>query len=202
MTQHNQCLGILAYGSLIDEPGAELFEHIREIVRDVALPIKVEFARKSSSRGDAPTLVPHPDGANVKGAILLLNCSIAQATDMLWRRETRTIDTSRGYPGARNARPNAVQVETISNFGGCDNLLFTSIGANIEPLTSNHLAELAIASVGKARPGLDGISYLMAANANGIITNLSPAYAAAILEQTGTASLEAARNQLGGRDID
>ncbi len=202
MTLSQQLLGILAYGSLIDEPGDELAGHITRIVRNITSPVAVEFARKSLSRGNGPTLVPYADGAYVKSAILLLDCSIREATDMLWRRETRTLDTGRGYPGARVDQPNAVRIAIFSNTLGCETLLYTSIAANIEPLDPNHLAALAIASVGKAKLGLDGISYLITARANGIVTKLSQDYEAAILQQTGTASLEQAREKLGGRSLD
>lgn len=69
-------------------------------------------------------------------------------------------------------------------------VLYTSISANIEPLTGQRLAELAIDSVARADPGLDGISYLASARANGIETPLSPAYEAHILAITGRASLQ------------
>lgn len=189
-------LGILAYGSLIDEPGDELAPHINEIIRGVPTPFPVEFARKSMSRGEAPTLVPHNDGVPVQAAILVVDCSVDDATDMLWRRETRTADRSRAYPGARADRPNSVRVERISDYVGCATLLFTSIAANITPLTAAQLAKFAVASVAKAKPGLDGIAYLMAAEANGIVTALSPAYKAAILELTDAADLASARQKL------
>lgn len=189
-------LGILAYGSLIDDPGDELAPHIVEIVRGVPTPFPVEFARKSQSRGDAPTLVPYDSGASVDAAILVVERSVADTIDMLWRRETRTADRSRGYPGLRPDRPNAVRVETLSDRAGCETLLYTNIAANIAPLTAEHLAELAVASVAKAKPGLDGIAYLIAAQANGIVTALSPDYAAAVLRLTGAPNLNAARQAI------
>lgn len=191
-------VGIMAYGSLIDEPGAELAPLILRTIRQVTTPFPVEFARKSTSRGDAPTLVPHATGVAVQAAILVVDASAEKATDMLWRRETRISDVSRRYPGPRPGNPKAVNVVSISDVAGIDVILYTSIGANIDPLTPDHLAELAIASVKTAKPGMDGISYLMSATANGIVTPLSEAYAAAILAQTGAADLAAARAQLAG----
>jgi hypothetical protein len=196
ITRVTRPLGILAYGSLIDDPGDELAAHIVDIIRGVRTPFPVEFSRKSRSRGDAPTLVPHESGTSVEAAILIVRCSLADATDMLWRRETRTEDRSLGYPGSRPDRPNAVRVETLSDQPRCDTLLYTSIAANIAPLTADHLAELAVASVTKAKPGLDGIAYLIAAQANGIVTALSPDYAAAILRLTGATDLGSARQRL------
>lgn len=189
MSLAQQTVGILAYGSLIDDPGDELTPVIMEVIRDVTTPFPVEYGRTSSSRGGAPTLVPHPDGAAVCAAILVVTASIDDATNMLWRRETRTSDRTRRYPGARPDRPNAVKVESLTALAGIDVVLYTSIGANVAPLTADHLAELAVASVGKAELGKDGISYLSAAKANGIVTPLSLKYEEAILLITGTYNL-------------
>lgn len=189
MTQHTQTLGILAYGSLIDEPGDELQSLITRTIRDVVTPFPVEFARRSSSRGDAPTLVPYSGGASVRGAILVVEASAAQASDILWRRETRKTDVTLSYPGVRPDRPNAVRIEQITGLAGVDLVLYTSIDSNVTPLTAEHLADLAIASVAKAELGKDGISYLAAAKANGIVTPLSPAYEAEILRKMSTDSL-------------
>lgn len=196
ITRVTSPLGILAYGSLIDDPGDELAAHIVKIVRGVRTPFPVEFARKSQSRGDAPTLVPNDSGVSVDAAILVVECNVVDATDMLWRRETRTADRSRNYPGPRPNRPKAVRIDTLSGYAGFETLLYTSIAANVVPLTAEHLAELAVASVAKANQGLDGIAYLIAAQANGITTALSPDYATAILRLTGAPDLKAARQQL------
>ena len=59
-------------------------------------------------------------------------------------------------------------------------------------------------SVASADEGKDGISYLIAAKANGIATALSPAYEAELLARlranTLDAALEAARNALKKSD--
>ena len=47
-------------------------------------------------------------------------------------------------------------------------MLYTSIEANIEPLTAAELARLAIRSAREAKIGMDGISYLIAAKRNRI----------------------------------
>ena len=108
MNKPKPTVAILAYGSLIDEPGAELAPVISNIILDIVTPFNVEFARKSSSRGDAPTLVPHPNGAPVRAALLVVECTTDEAIDRLWRRETRTHDTSRSYPGRRMDRPRSL----------------------------------------------------------------------------------------------
>ncbi len=54
-------VGILAYGSLIDDPGAEIEPVILRRI-DCRTPFKVEFARASESRKGGPTLVPYDIG--------------------------------------------------------------------------------------------------------------------------------------------
>jgi hypothetical protein len=50
-------IGILAYGSLIDNAGEEIAPLIVERI-ECFTPFKIEFARLSSTRSNAPTLVP------------------------------------------------------------------------------------------------------------------------------------------------
>lgn len=194
-------VGILAYGSLIDDPGGELGPIILTRIQGVETPFPAEFARSSRTRGDAPTLIPYPSaGQPVKSEILIVDTAEDLATDMLWRRETRREGSSERYipPGA--CKPNAVRVERLDDFPSVDVVLYTSIGANISPLTGERLAALAIESVAKAKPGMDGISYLMAAKKNGIETRLSAAYEDHILACTRTADLGSALKLLQHQD--
>ncbi|MGE0853132.1 MAG: hypothetical protein AB7O44_26560 [Hyphomicrobiaceae bacterium] len=96
----------------------------------------------------------------------------------------------------RARKPNAVLVKRIEKFHGVDLVLYTHIGANIERLTTEHLAELAVASVATAPAGKDGISYLMAALARNLKTPLSDDYVAQIKLQTGAHTLPAALERL------
>jgi hypothetical protein len=66
-------------------------------------------------------------------------------------------------------------------------------------LTGRKLACLAIASAQnpEVAKGKDGISYLLAAKRAGISTPLTEEYESAILELTGTNTLEAALLSLG-----
>ena len=90
-------VGILAYGSLIWEPG-DLDIDLDSDPRQVWTPFNVEFARESGRkrndgsfgpRGGAPTLVPVPidHGKQVKAQILLHNSSKEQAVKELFIRE-------------------------------------------------------------------------------------------------------------------
>jgi hypothetical protein len=78
-------IGILAFGSLIEDPGWEIEEAIVGRKRKVLTPFAVEFARSSTKRGDAPTLVPVREGGSpLLAQILLLNISLSEAKDRLW----------------------------------------------------------------------------------------------------------------------
>ena len=63
-------IGILAYGSLIDDPDIEIAAATAEITRGVQTPFSVEFTRSSTTRGGAPTLVPVDVGGAQVAAII------------------------------------------------------------------------------------------------------------------------------------
>ncbi|MFC3326813.1 DUF4435 domain-containing protein [Mesorhizobium cantuariense] len=188
-------IGILAYGSLINDPGEELENVIvRRMSTGIATPFPVEFARSSSSRKGGPTLVPVEDGERVKAVILVLHDHVttAQAKDMLWRRETRK--KAGGYSEPTTPNANTVLVKEIEQFHGVGSVLYTSIEANIGNMTPENLADLAIKSAEAVAKGglearLDGISYLKNAMSAGIKTRMSEAYAASIVQKTGCADL-------------
>ena len=196
-------IGILAYGSLIDNPDVEIEAATTEVTRGVQTPFPVEFARSSSTRGGAPTLVPvNEGGANVSAIIYRVATDEQTAADILYRREIHKVGEDRRYKEPAQHKRGVVRIEKLDRFEGYDLVLSTRIDANIVPLTASRLADLAIASVTTAVKGKDGISYLIAAKANGIATALSPAYEAELLARlnAGTldAALEAARNAKKG----
>lgn len=81
-------VGILAFGSLIANPGWEIEEAIVGRKTGVLTPFSVEFARESGKHSGAPTLVPVTVGGSpVKAHILMLNISEQDAKDRLWRRD-------------------------------------------------------------------------------------------------------------------
>ena len=43
-------IAILAFGSLIEDPGKELHPRIRERIEGIKMPFSIEFARSSGSR--------------------------------------------------------------------------------------------------------------------------------------------------------
>ena len=189
--------GILAYGSLIEDPGGEIEPLIVERLVGVETPFKVEFARTSRGRDGAPTLVPVEEGgAHVRATILVLRKEVSEteAKDMLWRRETEQVGSGRRYATPARLGPNTVCIERLVNFRRISAVLYTNIAPNITLLTPQTLAELAIQSCrGQAgAQGRDGISYLLAAKRNGITTPLMGEYEAEILRRVSAGTLEEA----------
>ena len=135
-------VGILAYGSLVHEPGEEIrAAQVGAVTEGVVTPSRVEFARSSATRAGAPTLVPVDQGGAVPARILLLQDRIDEATAraMLWRRESRKVgnppyDTSRNDLGR-----DLVRIVRLEDFRGVPIVLYTCLGANIHPLTPNGL---------------------------------------------------------------
>lgn len=190
-------LGILAYGSLINDLGVEIEPLIvRRITTQTPFP--AEYARLSQSRGGGPTVVPHQAGRSVRAEILVLRdgVSLAEAKDLLWRREVRKEGSGRRYsPGDG---PNYVLVKDWPGYQGVAHVLYTDFpdARKMPTPTARLLAQAAVASVAKAPVGKDGISYLMQLNGSGVETPLSAEYGAQILRLTGAGSLAQAIDQL------
>jgi hypothetical protein len=190
-------LGILAFGSLIDDPGEEIRSKIIMRIKTTT-PFPVEFGRYSGkTRGGAPTLVKHETGEPVAAEILVLDESLPldEARDMLWRRETRKIGSGEKY--LEGISKNSVQVETTES--PCvASILYTDFGpeGKIEQPTAAELATYAIESVKNAQAGMDGITYLVKAMAAGIKTPLTQEYFKEILRQSETNSLREALEKL------
>lgn len=189
-------IGILAYGSLLVDPGGEIESKIIK-TKDSKTPFKVEFARKSSGRDGAPTLIPVEEGgAKVNAKILILKRDITEeeASHMLYRRERDKVWSGKKYKRPIDPDPNDVVIEKINNFHGVKTVFFTSIGNNIEEITAKTLAKLSIESA-KSKAGKkkkDGISYLIDAKYNLIKTPIMPEYEKEILRQTDTKNLHEA----------
>ena len=194
-------IAIFAFGSLIEEPGQELGRRIRDRVKRVQTPFAIEYARKSRKRGFGPTLVPVDEGGSSVNAVLLELDPVVgldEAKDLLWRREIGNESSAERYKRPADPGTNQVLVECIEDFPDFDFVLYTRIGRNIDPLTPDHLAELAIRSARGAAGAncTDGIRYLKSAMRQGISTPLTPRYAAAILRMTGAESLDEAHARI------
>jgi hypothetical protein len=186
-------IGVLAYGSLIADPGSELEAVIRSRKDRVLTPFAVEYARSSRGRKGAPTLVPvKQGGASVLATIFEVSVSAEEAADIVYRREINRIGTGRRYVEPGEPTSDSVIIDRFADLAGFELVLCTRIGANISPLTGEILAKLAIQSAREAPPGKDGISYLINAMRAGILTPLTAAYEAAVLAETGASDLDAA----------
>jgi hypothetical protein len=188
-------IGIIAYGSLIAEPGEELAPLIINRIA-CKTPFNVEYGRYSKTRGGGPTLIPvNKGGAPVNGYLLLLQAgvSLADAKSMLWRRETRV--KGRPYKAPENPDVNNVIVASVYDFMDCENVLYTSISSNIfGKVTATKLAKCGIDSIltNAGSFKMDGLRYLQQAIADGIQTPLTKEYLAEVLRLSKTESLDAA----------
>ncbi len=188
-------IGILAYGSLIEDPGVELEPLISKKIIGIETPFNIEFARSSRSRDGAPTVVPVKNGgAPVKAVILVMkeNVGIEEAKDLLWRRETRKENTDRHYTNPLNPTENQVVVDIIKNLGGIETVLYTKIGSNIHSPSPEKLAKLAIESAKResGNTGKDGISYLISLKRQNISTPLMSEYENYIMKLLGVEKVE------------
>ena len=187
-------IGILAFGSLISDPGAELDAKLEKRIL-TKTPFPVEYGRYSgTTRGGAPTLVPHDCGAPVDAEILVLDDTVglAEAKDMLWRRECGKIGYCEKYN--EGTSPNSVLVRQTNDPAFAGEILYTDFHCEgkIPVPTAGDLARQAICSVGKAKRDRDGVTYLINSLAAGIQTPLSGEYQGEILKRTGAGSLQEA----------
>ena len=187
-----QTVGILAYGSLISNPGFEIKEILISTKCVDETPFPVEFARRSGAnkekgRGGAPTLVPYPDGRNVRAQVFVVNASVDEVTNRLYRREIGKVgEKDRCYEHTHNPKRDPVIVDRLEGHFGLHIVLYVRICANIHKPTAAKLASYAIESVAKAEPDKDGITYLKDAMAADIETPLTGAYAKEIMRRTDT----------------
>jgi len=205
--------GILAYGSLLADPGAEIAAATVNRI-PVTTPFPVEYARSSGTRADAPTLVPVSEGhgAPVRAQILLMrpNMKADVVTDILYRREINRVgETDVVYDEeAQQQKRDPVLVKTVQDYAEVSYVLYTYLKPNLDVvLDANradaekaaYLADLAVRSVTAETyvAGRDGIRYLADALAYGIHTPLTESYRAAVLHHADDApDLEAARRKI------
>lgn len=202
MTVHakKKGVGILAYGSLIADPGDEIREVMTGTKTGIETPFPVEFARTSSKRERAPTLVPvEKGGVRVQAVILLLDAPEDDAAHRLYRREINDVGGGKLYRPRPDPGPDTVLIKRLENFYGVDVVLYTHIGANIEDLSPANLARLAIESARRLDDGRDGISYLINAKKHGIRTALSDEYEEEIKRQLAPKDLAEALRIARGR---
>jgi hypothetical protein len=180
-------IGILAYGSLVDDLGEELSGRIVRRIDGVSTPFSVEYARSSLSRDRAPTLVPVMNGgATLVAAVLALDpeIDVVTARTLLFRRESHRADaqaTSDHPPWIRQLRGPA----------GIETCLYAALDANLRAPTPQQLAQLAARSAARESGARrqDGISYLDAQLRRSVMTPLTEPYVEAILALTGARHL-------------
>ena len=197
-------IGILAFGSLVDDPGDELLKHISNNRKTILTPFNVEYYRSSNSRDGAPTLVPVEGvGSPVKAVILpLIGTTVDKAKNMLYRREINKVNTDRRYVHSESPSINKTIIDEHKNIDGFDVLLSAKLQPSIEVVTPDKLAELAIKSAegDSIKTDRDGITYLHRNILNGIITPLTKDYTNSILRMLDVSTLEEAITLMKNRN--
>lgn len=202
-------LGILAFGSLIDNPGEEINK--LEIERiNCTTPFKIEFARISLSRDKAPTLVPVKEsskGKKTNATIIVIDehIKLENAKSILWRRECHKTDRNEKFVERKKPTSKNVLILELENFCNVEKVIYTSFLQQNEyqNLTPEKLADYAIESI-LSKAGVekkDGIRYLQSIKKYGIITENSQEYERQILLKTNTESLEDAIEKLDKQNI-
>jgi hypothetical protein len=174
-------VAIMAYGSLIHEPGPELGLVVVDR-RPCRTPFPVEYGRASRRWGGGPVLVPHPVHRGAGGVLLVLNAAVAlgQAVELLRERE--------GLPGGHGV----VEVDTPGPY-----LVIAACLPRNLPAPDMRPRALAARAVTSAASGpRNGIAYLRRACAFGVRTPLTDEYTAAVLDLTGAPTLEDAERRL------
>ncbi len=134
-------IGILAYGSLIANPRREIEKaahmaspgDLLSATIPFETPFEVEYARKSTKRSGAPTLVPVPEGIGkrVAGLIIVLqpDIDLSGAKDILYRREIDQVgDTSRKYNHDKQRNmEDAVVIKEYGDHSSVDIVIYASL---------------------------------------------------------------------------
>ena len=189
----DQQFAVLAYGSLLAHPGEWLGCHMRRVIR-WNTPFNVEYFGRSEHRGGAPTLVPLKGEQPVLGGLLVLG-----ATETNGGKDKITLQEVRHQLALREGTRNLEHIKSDKTVLGFQ-VIYSSFEAHDrkEP-HPDELATAAIASVGRCvaqgTPFLNGIRYLNDNLEWGVVTGLSEAYRAAILDRMKAASLEEAEHK-------
>jgi len=111
-------IGVLAYGSLITDPGPELAAITLGVTKDVLTPFPVEFARKSRKRSGAPTLVPvEAGGCSVRAVIFEVEVTASHVADIVYRREIHAVGSGKTYAEPAPDRSDAVRIARFGHLG-------------------------------------------------------------------------------------
>ncbi|MBF0449345.1 MAG: uracil-xanthine permease [Candidatus Magnetomorum sp.] len=201
-------IGILVYGSILCDPGKEIKQHIQKIIPTIT-PFKVEYARKSKIRFNAPVLVPvEQNGTHVNAQIIILKQDVTEemARDFLYRRAINFVDEPAIVYSDKDKHENmSLEIKSLNDFQNVKKVLYTAFKPNIDMVNNpqispdekaKELAYLAIESVNQNTFCMqrDGIRCLIENKAAGVQTPLCDAYTREILHRaSGARDLNEAR---------
>jgi hypothetical protein len=188
-------IGILAFGSIITDPGSEIEEATDRKFSEIETDFKIEFSRTSEKRAGAPTLAVHEAGSTVLATLFVLNDGIScnEAKNILFRRETNKVGNTESIYRVTNWME--IKESKASNL--CDVILYASMIPNIDSPTAKELATLAVKSSKdksnhSSEKRRDGIQYLYDVKRLGIKTPMMKAYELEILKLLQVETLEEA----------
>jgi len=178
---------VLAFGSLIWEPGI-LFHRLGTPAECLPCetPFQIEFARRSSSRGCAPTLVKVDGVGRSPARLLVFDRSLSEVEAALAARE-----------GCAEKWIGECEVLGHESLPTC----YTALEANIpsEGRIPTNLARWAIESIPLTLEGRDGVSYLRGCRAVGCVTALIDAYEHEVFRELGVSDWEGAEAEVKKR---
>jgi uracil permease len=195
-------IGVLVYGSMLSDPGKEIKRYTHQLIPTIT-PFKVEYARKSKNRSNAPVLVPvKEEGANVQAQIIVLNPEITEETakNFLYRRAINFVDEPAIVYSDKIKHENmGLEIECLNDFENVECVYYTAFTPNIDRVNkpdispdekAKELAYLSIESVNQDTFCMqrDGIRCLIEDRAAGVKTPLGDAYIREILTRANSAT--------------
>jgi hypothetical protein len=167
-------IAIVAYGSLIYEPGEALAELVQE-TEPYRTPFSVEYGRQSKKWGGGPVLTVDPRGEPVDGQRMILKpgLTLGEVIDVLAARE--------GIPSAHGI----IEIESP----GALTELTCALPRNLEADDMAPAALAARAASSVSNGALNGVAYLRGAVGVGVRTARTDEYVAALLETSGGGDL-------------
>ena len=125
----------------------------------------------------------------MKGTILVVNVSLQEAKNRLYRRECNEIGSKLIYAEPPKVGPNTVFIKTLTDLAGSDGPIY-AYRREYRAADSRGARCSSDQSARSRDDDRDGITYLINALKHGIRTTLSETYAAEILRQLGAGDLQ------------
>ncbi|MBU4502272.1 MAG: hypothetical protein KKA79_06755 [Nanoarchaeota archaeon] len=176
----NEHIAILAYGSLIWEPGEEIKQHIIAVV-DCITPFNVEYAQRSyKSRGGAPTLTKISGiGNKTRAKLLVLDYhNTIEGKKKVYSLICQRENTPKKEWNDEAEPPKPIYITNLEDY---DSVFYCAFKGEPEnTITSENLVnwakESVIACNKEGKIENNGVRYLINCYKNGVVTPLTEEY--------------------------